>query len=38
MNGIELRFNLPCRITLQKNCIKLYEEEKLKLKNSLRAR
>jgi hypothetical protein len=26
MNGIELRFNLPCRITLQKDCKKLYEE------------
>jgi hypothetical protein len=26
MNGIEPRFNLPCRITLQKDCIKLYEE------------
>jgi hypothetical protein len=33
INGIEPRFNLPCRITLQKDCIKVYEEEKLKLKN-----
>jgi hypothetical protein len=35
MNGIEPRFNLPCRITLQKDCMELYEEEKLKLKASL---
>jgi len=26
MNGIEPMFNLPCRITLQKYCMKLYEE------------
>jgi hypothetical protein len=38
MNGIESRFNLPCRITLQKDCMKLYEEEKLKLKASLRGK
>jgi hypothetical protein len=31
-------FNLPCRITLQKDCMKLYEEEKLKLKASLRGK
>jgi hypothetical protein len=28
MNGVELKFNLPCRITLQKDCMKLYEEKK----------
>jgi hypothetical protein len=38
INGIEPRFNLPCRITLQKDCMKLYEEEKLKLKASLRGK
>jgi hypothetical protein len=38
MNGIEPMFNIPCRITLQKDCIKLYEEEKLKLKASLRGK
>jgi hypothetical protein len=38
LNGIESRFNLPCRITLQKDCIKLYEEEKLKLKASLKGK
>jgi hypothetical protein len=38
MNGIEPRFNLPCRITLQKDCMKLYEEEKLKLKVSLKGK
>lgn len=38
MNGIEPRFNLPCRIILQKDCMKLYEEEKLKLKASLRGK
>jgi len=31
INGIEPRFKVPCRITLQKNCLKLYEEEKLRL-------
>jgi len=38
INRIEPRFNLPCRITLQKDCMKLYEEEKLKLKASLRGK
>jgi hypothetical protein len=39
LNGIESRFNLPCRIsTLQKDCIKLYEEEKLKLNASLKGK
>jgi hypothetical protein len=38
INGIEPRFNSPCRITLQKDCMKLYEEEKLKLKASLRGK
>jgi hypothetical protein len=38
MNGIEPRFNLPCRITLQKDCMKLYEEEKLNLKALLRGK
>jgi hypothetical protein len=32
MNVIEPRFKVPCRIILQKDCIKLYEEEKLRLK------
>jgi hypothetical protein len=31
INGIEPRFKVPCRITLQKDCLKLYEEEKLRL-------
>jgi hypothetical protein len=35
MNGIETRFNPPSRDTLQKDCMKLYEEEKLKLKKVL---
>jgi hypothetical protein len=26
MNGIEPMFNLPCHITLQKDCMKFYEE------------
>jgi hypothetical protein len=38
MNGIEPRFNLPCRITLQKDCMKLYEEEKLNLKAFFRGK
>jgi hypothetical protein len=38
MNKIELRFNFSCRITLQKDCMKFYEEEKLKLKASLRGK
>jgi len=32
MNGIEPRFKVPCCITLQKDCMKLYEEEKFRLK------
>jgi hypothetical protein len=35
MNGIEPRFNPPSRNALQKDCMKLYEEEKLKLKKVL---
>ncbi|XP_059441769.1 zinc finger BED domain-containing protein RICESLEEPER 2-like [Corylus avellana] len=35
MNGIEPRFKLPCRITLQKDCLKMYEKEKLVLKGFL---
>ena len=35
MNGIEPRFNTPSRNTLQKDCMKLYEKEKLKLKKVL---
>jgi hypothetical protein len=35
MNGIEPRFNAPSPNTLQKDCMKLYEEEKLKLKKVL---
>jgi len=38
MNGIEPRFNLPCRITLQKDCMKLYEEVKLNLRAFLRGK
>jgi hypothetical protein len=30
MNGIEPKFKVPCRITLQKDYIKLYEKEKLR--------
>ena len=33
MNGIEARFNVPSHNTLQKDCMKLCEEEKLKLEN-----
>jgi hypothetical protein len=32
INGIELNFNLPCRITLQKGCMELYDEEKFNVK------
>jgi hypothetical protein len=32
INGIEPRFKIPCRITLQKDCMKVYEQEKLRLK------
>jgi hypothetical protein len=35
MNGIKPRFKIPCWITLQKDCVKLYEEEKLRLKSFL---
>jgi hypothetical protein len=35
INGIEPRFKVPCRITLQKDCLKLYEEEKLRLRTFL---
>jgi macrodomain Ter protein organizer (MatP/YcbG family) len=38
INGIEPRFKLPCRITLQKDCLKMYEREKLVLKGFLRGR
>jgi hypothetical protein len=38
MNGVEPRFNLPCRIILQKDCMKLYEEEKLNLKAFFRGK
>jgi hypothetical protein len=31
-NGLEPRFNLPSRITIQRDCLKLYEEEKVHLK------
>jgi hypothetical protein len=31
-NGIEPRFKVSCRISLQKDCLKLYEEEKLRLR------
>jgi hypothetical protein len=36
MNLVEPRFNLPDRITLQKDCLKVYEREKLALKSVLR--
>jgi hypothetical protein len=32
MNELKPRFKLPCHVTIQKDCIKLYMEEKLKLK------
>jgi hypothetical protein len=32
INRIEPRFKVPCRITLQNDCLKLYEEEKLRLR------
>jgi hypothetical protein len=35
MNLVELRFNLPGRNTLQKDCLKVYEREKLALKSVL---
>jgi hypothetical protein len=35
INGIEPRFKLPCCITLQKDCLKMYEHEKLVLKGFL---
>jgi hypothetical protein len=38
MNGIERMFNLSCRITLQKDCMKLYEKEKLNLEAFLRGK
>jgi hypothetical protein len=38
INGIEPRFKLPCRITLQKDCLKMYEREKFVLKGFLRGR
>ena len=38
MNGIEPRFKLPCRITLQKDCLKMYEREKLVLKGFLKGK
>jgi hypothetical protein len=36
MNLVEPRFNLPGRNTLQKDCLKVYEREKLALKSVLR--
>jgi hypothetical protein len=38
MNLVEPRFKLPCRITLQKDCMKVYEREKLALKSILRGK
>jgi hypothetical protein len=32
VNGLEPRFNVPNRITMQRDCLKLYGEEKLQLK------
>jgi hypothetical protein len=29
MSGLEPRFNIPCHVTVQRDCIKLYMEEKL---------
>jgi hypothetical protein len=34
-NLVESRFKLPCRIILQKDCMKVYKREKLALKNVL---
>jgi hypothetical protein len=31
VNGLEPRFNLPSRVTIQRDCLKLYEEEKVHL-------
>jgi hypothetical protein len=38
INGIEPTFNLPYRITLQKDCMKLYEKEKFNLKAFFRGK
>jgi hypothetical protein len=38
INGIEPRFKLPCCVTLQKDCLKMYEREKHVLKGFLRGR
>jgi hypothetical protein len=32
VNGLEPRFNVPSRVTIQRDCLKLYGEEKLQLK------
>jgi hypothetical protein len=32
VNGLEPRFNMPSRVTIQRDCLKLYEEEKVYLK------
>ena len=29
VNGLEPRFKIPCHVTVQRDCIKLYMEEKL---------
>jgi hypothetical protein len=37
VNELEPRFKVPCRATVQRDCMKLYMEEKLKLKTLLSA-
>jgi len=32
VNGLEPRFNMPSRVTIQRDCLKLYGEEKIHLK------
>lgn len=32
VNGFEPKFNMPSRVTVQRDCLKLYEEEKVHLK------
>jgi hypothetical protein len=35
VNGLDPRFNVPSRVTIQRDCMKLYGEEQLQLKASL---
>jgi hypothetical protein len=36
VNGLEPRLNMPSRVTIQRDCLKLYGEEKLHLKALMR--